>query len=66
MKFFAWCIEHSVFELSAKNIMLRFNPQIEAQAALAMAIVEILDVAEGVRTFSEACYTLEGDSFLIL
>ena len=46
--------------------MLRFNPQTEAQAALAMAIVEIAAVAEGVWTFAEACYTLEGDSLLIL
>ena len=36
MKIFAWCIVHSVSELLAKNVMLRFNPQIEAQAALAM------------------------------
>ena len=56
----------SVSELSANNMMLRFNPHTEAQAALTMAIVEIAAVAEGVRTFSEACYTLEGDSCLIL
>ena len=47
-------------------MMLRFNPQTEAQVALAMAIVEIAAVAEGVQTFAEACYTLEGDSCLIL
>ena len=46
--------------------MLRFNPQTEAQAALAMAIVEIAAAAEGVQTFAEVCYTLEGDSCLIL
>ena len=66
MKIISWCIEHILSELSAKNMMLRFNPQTEAQAALAIAIVEIAAVAEGVRTFSEACYTLEGDSCLIL
>ena len=66
MKIVAWCIEHSISELSAKNMMLHFNPQTEAQAALAMATVEIAAVAEGVRTFAEACYTLEGDSCLIL
>ena len=31
-----------------------------------MAIVEIASIAECVRTFSEACYTLEGDLCLIL
>ena len=66
MKIVAWCVEHKVSDLSAKNMMLRFNPETEAQAALAMAIVEIAAVAEGVRTFAEACYTLEGDSCLIL
>ena len=55
-----------VSKLLAKNMMLCFNPQTEAQAALAMAIIEIAAVAEGVQTFSEACYTLEGDSCLIL
>ena len=45
MNIVAWCIEHSVSELSAKNMMLSFNPQTEAQAALAMAIVEIAAVA---------------------
>ena len=57
MKIVAWCIEQSLYELSVKNTMLRFNPQTEAQAALAMFIVEIAAVAEGVRTFAEACYT---------
>ena len=47
-------------------MMLRFNPQTKAHAALAMSFVEIAAVAEGVRTFAEACYTLKGDSCLIL
>ena len=66
MKIVAWCIEHIVSELSAKNMMLHFNPQTETQAALAVAFVEIAAVAEGDQTFAEACYTLKGDSCLML
>ena len=47
-------------------MMLCFNPQTEAQVTLAKAFVEIAAVAEGVRTFAEACYTLKGDSCLII
>ena len=31
-----------------------------------MAIVEIVSVAEGVRKFAEACYTLECDLYIIM
>ena len=47
-------------------MMQKFNPLTVSRASLAMAVVEIKSVFEGVRTFSEACYTLEGDSCLIL
>ena len=47
-------------------MMQKFIPLTLARASLVMAIVEIAYVSEGVRKFSEACYTLEGDSCLIL
>ena len=53
-------------ELSENNMMHQFNTLTVAQASLAMSIFKIASVAEGVRTFSEACYTLEGDLCLIL
>ena len=66
MVIIVWCIENSVSEFSEKNIMHKFNPFTVERASLAMNIVEIAYVAEGVRKLSEACYTLEGDSCLIL
>ena len=38
MDFIVWCIEHSVSELSAKNMMQQFNPLTVARVSLAMAI----------------------------
>jgi len=66
MEIVRWCIENKVSELSAKSMMLKFDPTTDACASLAMAMVEVAVVAEGVRPFAEACYTLEGDSCLIL
>ena len=47
-------------------MMQKFNPLTVSRASLAMAVVEIKSVFEGVRTFSEACYILEGDLCLIM
>ena len=47
-------------------MMCEFNPSTDARDALAMSIVEIAAVAEGVKPFCEGCYTLEGDSCLVL
>lgn len=62
----AWCVDRNVSETSSKAMMSTFNPDTDARASLAMAIVEIAAVAEGVRPFAQGCYTLEGDSCLIL
>ena len=42
-------------------MMQHFNPLTISRASLAMDIVEIAYVAEGVRTFDEVSYKLEGD-----
>ena len=66
MDVIVWCIEHTLSEFSAKNMIQQFNPLTVARASLVMAIVEISSVAEGVRTFYQACYKLEGDLCVIM
>jgi len=44
-------IKHGVSEASSMSMMATFNPDTEAQAALAIAIVETVVVAKGVNPF---------------
>lgn len=60
------CIDNQYSPESAMKMMREFDPTTEARANLGMAIVEIAAIAEGLKTFVEGCYTLEGDSCIIL
>ena len=52
-------------EESTKNMMLRYGTD-ENSARLGMAILEIAAVADYRKIFAESCYTLEGNSAIIL
>ena len=60
------CIEKKASPESAAKMLHEFDPSTEAKANLAMAIVELAAISGGLKAFVEACYTLEGDSCIIL
>ena len=59
------CKENKWSELSTQKIIEEFST-IEKSSDLGMAMVEIAAVADHGKIFAESCYTLEGDSDIIL
>ena len=62
-----FCISEKVSKESASTLKNMFdNPNEDTESHLAMAMIEMLAVGDGLLPFCESCYTLEGDGQLIL
>ena len=59
------CFRNKWSEESSKNLLLQFDGTINL-AKLAMAMVESVEIVDSARYLCTACYTLEGDSPLVL
>ena len=62
-----FCISEKVSQESASTLKNMFdNPTEDTESHLAMAMIEMSAVGDGLLPFCESCYTLEGDGQLIL
>jgi hypothetical protein len=62
-----FCISEKVSEESASTLKNMFdNPNEDTESHLAMVMIEMTAVGDGLLPFCEICYTLEGDGQLIL
>ena len=62
-----WCIAEKVSEESSSTLRTMFNePDKDTESDLAMAMVEMAAISDGLLVFCESCYILEGDAELIL
>ena len=59
------CKENKWSEESTNRMLVAYGTE-EKSANLGMAMIEVADVVDYGKAFAEACYTLEGDSDMIL
>ena len=59
------CNEHKWSEESTSKMMLKYGAE-ENSAQLGMAMIETAAVVDYGKCFAESCYTLEGDSAMVL